>query len=149
MAKKENFTQKELMLYVWHKVGKTKEAFLEEITPKVAMNDDGTPKVDDEGYVMCKMSDLEMEVTENPTIVREYLKENGIDQGDWLVMGIDKKFDPDMVDYLKCDPIVPKKEVWNAFCAYEHQRKLAKQRLNYLRAKSREAFKKAKRTGDA
>ena len=147
MSKKNvPYTKKEMLVWVWFKVKKDRKAFYWEFTPKPVIDEETKePKFDEEGYMVMHMSDLEIELAEDPTTVRTDLLLWEVDVDDYFAIGCDKGFDPDMVDYINCDPVVLKKEVRNAFAEYEHKRKLARRRYNYLKSQSRDKYLKAKR----
>lgn len=149
MSKKNvPYTKKELLVWVWFKVMKNRELFAKEFMPQPVLDEKTKePKIDEDGFVIMKMSDTELQLAKDPTIVRTDLLLWNVNVDDYLAIGCDKWFDPDMVDYIKCDPVVLKKEVWQAFCDYEHKRKLARRRYNYLKAQSREKFLKVQREG--
>ena len=149
MSKKNvPYTKKELLVWVWFKVMKNRELFAKEFMPQPVLDEKTKePKIDEDGFVIMKMSDTELQLVKDPTIVRTDLLLWNVNVDDYLAIGCDKWFDPDMVDYIKCDPVVLKKEVWQAFCDYEHKRKLARRRYAYLKAQSREKFLKVQREG--
>lgn len=149
MSKKNvPYTKKELLVWVWFKVMKNRELFAKEFMPQPVLDEKTKePKIDEDGFVIMKMSDTELQLAKDPTIVRTDLLLWNVNVDDYLAIGCDKWFDPDMVDYIKCDPVVLKKEVWQAFCEYERKRKLARRRYNYLKAQSREKFLKVQREG--
>ena len=153
---KKAYSKKELMIYVWHRTGKDVAKFVAEFSERYAMDSEGNPMVDDEGYFVLNRSEIEQDIERDNSIVREFLIQNDIDQRDWLVIGIDDSFDAEMVDYLKCDPVVPKREVWAKYVTHRHERKLAHRRYVYLQRKSRDLAEKqrkeqsrAKRKGKA
>ena len=107
------------------------------------MENDYFTLTDEEGNELYYVSDLEKEITNDPSIVRSYLSENNVEPNDYLVIG-EGKFDADAVDFLGCDIIVEKKSVWGKFTLYCHKRVQAKKRWQALQRQSRELSEKRK-----